>query len=239
MDLASLKVLTGLLNAMLGSSMLTLPVAAINGGYLVWGGAIVLFGIIQGFNSYLLIKHLGEAKSVEHLIFSHFSNNTFYLEIYNFVIWASLVTATVLYFPLFCEQIQGLIGDDSVTFLSEAALIFIICWVLVLRKCEIDDVALGIGVISILAFLIFVGWEFYGEAEGFERDSETSLVGSNPATITIIIINIFSTQDYLLQVMIEYRDKAKHTFIVVALYLCGGAMMVFICGGSESNGTLM
>ena len=56
MTIGENAVLAGLLNTMLGGSMLVLPVAAMTGGYLIWATSAVLLGLIQGYNAYLLVK---------------------------------------------------------------------------------------------------------------------------------------------------------------------------------------
>ena len=236
MTIGENAVLAGLLNTMLGGSMLVLPIAAMTGGYLIWATSAVLLGLIQGYNAYLLVKHLGKANTIEEFILNHFENNTVYLKIYSIVVWFSFVSAMVLYFPLFCSQIQGLLELDM-PYLPEMAWAFIVLWALMLRKCEIDDFALAIGISSIIGFLAFIAWQLYAGQTGVTDPSLTNpggvaAVGSDLSTIILTIINMYTTQDFLMQMMAAYPNPAHYTRITVRTYVIGIVMVLFICGGS-------
>jgi len=100
--------LVGLINAAIGGSMLVIPILSLKSGYLDWGIACILLCVITAYTAYLMTRHLGKAKNVKYLILYHFKHDHFYTTMYNMVIWFSFMGAIIIYFKLFCIQIEGL-----------------------------------------------------------------------------------------------------------------------------------
>jgi len=105
MTINTVTTLVGLLNAMIGGSMLVLPVLGMDGGYLTIVIGCVLICAVTGYTAFLLVHHLGKAKNVKYLILGHFGNDHTYTTLYNCFIWFSFLSAMILYFNLFCVQI--------------------------------------------------------------------------------------------------------------------------------------
>jgi hypothetical protein len=148
--------LIGMVNAMIGGSILILPTLSLNAGYLDWiFGCLILF-IITTYTASLLVKHLGKAPNIKYLILHHFKGDHFYTTIYNIVIWFSFMGALIIYFKLFCGQIEGLF---EISFLvPEGIAIFLLIWVVALRECDLSEVALASGVTSIIGYIIYLFW---------------------------------------------------------------------------------
>jgi hypothetical protein len=100
--------LVGLINATIGGSMLMLPILSMKAGYLDWGFACIILCMVCMYTAYLLVKHLGKAKNIKYLILGHFKGDRLYTTIYNIVIWFSFMSSQIIYFKLFCIQIEGL-----------------------------------------------------------------------------------------------------------------------------------
>lgn len=105
MTIGTPTTLVGLLNAMIGGSMLVIPVLGMEAGYLSWTINCILICIVTGYTAYLLVTHLGKAKNIKYLILAHFKQDHTYTSLYNIVIWFSFLSAMLIYFNLFCTQI--------------------------------------------------------------------------------------------------------------------------------------
>ena len=62
----------GLVNGMVGSSCLVLHVIGITAGYLTTLWVCLLVGYLSYYTAYLIIVHLGKAKSIKESILAHF-----------------------------------------------------------------------------------------------------------------------------------------------------------------------
>ena len=110
MTIGTLPTLAGLINAMVGGTILVIPILAMNSGYLDWILGCLIICSISCYTAYLLVHHLGKAKNIKYLILNHFNQNTCYTVAYNIVIWFSFATAMIAYFKLFCVMLVGLFG---------------------------------------------------------------------------------------------------------------------------------
>lgn len=112
MTIGTTTTVIGLLNAMIGGSMLIIPIDGKDAGYLSWTIRCILIGGTTAYTAYLLVKHLGKAKNIKYLILAHFGQDRKYTTLYNCTIWFSFLSAMILYFSLFCVQIEGLLGKS-------------------------------------------------------------------------------------------------------------------------------
>ena len=67
-----------LLNAMLGETILVLPVLAIKAGYISIIIITVYLGTLSGYCTYLLAMHLGKSESIPDAILEHFNGKRRY-----------------------------------------------------------------------------------------------------------------------------------------------------------------
>jgi amino acid permease len=102
--------LIGLINAAIGGAMLVIPILALDAGYIEWIIGCLALACITTYTAYLLVKHLGKAKNIKYLVLYHFKGDHTYTTLYNIVIWFSFMSAMIIYYKLFCIQIQGLFG---------------------------------------------------------------------------------------------------------------------------------
>lgn len=102
----------GLANLMIGGIMLMIPILAIDAGYMDWITACLIMASATCYTAYLQVKHLGKANNIKELIINHFKGDHTYTNIYNIIIWSNFAVLVVIYFQLFCIQIQGLFDTD-------------------------------------------------------------------------------------------------------------------------------
>lgn len=100
----------GLVNGMIGGTILVLPIIGIQTGFIMTLIVCAGLGFLTYYTCYLIILHLGKAENITISILAHFKEDPKYLLLYNFLIWISFVTILPIYFKLICLQMDGLLG---------------------------------------------------------------------------------------------------------------------------------
>ena len=60
--------IVALVNAMLGGTILVLPLLGKGTGYLLIPVIALYFGVLSGYTTYLMVIHLGECKSIKEAV---------------------------------------------------------------------------------------------------------------------------------------------------------------------------
>ena len=126
----------GLLNGMIGTSCLVLPVIGQTAGYITTLWVCLLIGFASYYTAYLIVLHLGKAKSIKECILSHFGNNYSYMRAYGFFMWISFVPLLFGYFRIICIQVDGLLGYRSVL-VAPIVVVVLTFAVIIVRKVHI------------------------------------------------------------------------------------------------------
>lgn len=100
--------MTGLLNGMLGQSILIIPLVGLEAGIIPIVFLPILFSLITGYTAGLIVAHVGKAEHITQAILDHFKQDNKYGVIYNIVISSSFWSYTSVLFKLFIFQVQGL-----------------------------------------------------------------------------------------------------------------------------------
>lgn len=154
----------GLLNGMIGSLILILPLIGKQTGYITALIVCVIIGGICYYTGNLIVVHLGKAKNMKESILHHFDQNYRYMIAYAFIIWSSEIPILALYYNLICLQIEGLIGhQDWISWFVFSGLL--IGTILVLYF-DYGEQTMGIGVLSIVAALVFITWSHFTAPAG-------------------------------------------------------------------------
>ena len=75
MTIGSVASLAGLLNAMIGGTMLIIPILAMKCGYWDWIIGCLAICLITGYTAQLMVRHLGKAKNIKYLLLNHFDHS--------------------------------------------------------------------------------------------------------------------------------------------------------------------
>ena len=102
----------GLLNGMIGGTILVLPLLGLNSGYLGIPAVSIFYGMIACYTCQLIIQHLGKCTNIREAILEHFHNKHYVTVIYNLVIGGSLLGFIVNYFMLIIVQIEGFVDPS-------------------------------------------------------------------------------------------------------------------------------
>jgi hypothetical protein len=196
MTIGTCSTLAGLLNAMIGGTMLVIPVLALTVGYLDWLFGCIVICCITCYTAYLLVQHLGKAKNIKYLILNHFGGNNKCTIIYNIVIWFSFCSAMLIYFQLFCLQVTGLIGPHP--FLHEILAGFLMLWVIALRNCDMNELVLASGLISIVAYMFFLVWTIGTSPEG---EKSLPVYSGDSSALMLALLNSYTVHDFMIQLI--------------------------------------
>lgn len=149
----------GLLNGMIGGTILILPLTGIATGYITTLIVCLGTGGVCYYTGNLIVVHLGKAKNIKESILYHFDQNYWYMTVYAFIIWSSEIPILALYYNLICLQIEGLIGHQD--WISIAVFIFLLIGTILVFYFDYGEETMGIGVLSILAAIIFIAWSHF------------------------------------------------------------------------------
>jgi amino acid permease len=103
----------GLLNGMLGGTILILPLVGLKTGYMTTFVITSFIGFISYYTAKLIVVHLGNARNMKECILNHFDHDYSYLVGYSVILWTRKIPSIILYFKLICLQIEGLIGHKE------------------------------------------------------------------------------------------------------------------------------
>jgi amino acid permease len=117
---------------MLGGSILVLPVVGIKVGYVTVITFTIVLGLISCYTVYLIMKHVGNAKTFKGAVLSHFGNDPFYSKLFNLFMAFSQLPWIFAYFHLLILQIKGLFSINS-ELLPFGVLILVIILTLVMK----------------------------------------------------------------------------------------------------------
>jgi len=155
----------GLLNGMIGGTILILPILGLRTGYISILLICFIMGAISCYTAYLIILHLGKAKNIKESILNHFDQNEKVAIFYNFFIGLSFWPLLFTYFHLLVTQIQGLFNSNS-SLIPLVIFIILLGLTFVLRIFHVGAKLLAYGIISIIMYLTFLTWAQFTAPSG-------------------------------------------------------------------------
>lgn len=228
MTISNFETVIGLLNGMIGGSILVLPLQGVIVGY---GGTLIItvfIALISAYTAFLLLKHLGKAKTINQSIESHFNGDKRYSKIYNIFIGLSFWPWCTAYFHLLVLQLKGLFGIDSWA-LPLGIFFILFLLTIMLKKYDLGEKVLAYGIVSILSYIIFLTWAQDSTPSG---PVQVPMFGQRYSNYGAILMGAFAIHDFVVQVMIHNPDRRSYTKIMVVVYLIGCATYIYIGLGS-------
>lgn len=222
MTIGTVASLAGLLNAMIGGTMLIIPVLAMKCGYWDWIVGCLVICLITGYTAQLLVRHLGKAKNIKYLLLNHFEQSRAVTVAYNVVICLSFLAAMLVYFQLFYEQVKGLLGEFDLQ--HEVLALFLIVWVLALRNCHLSEIILASGLVSVCVYIAFLVWMVSTAPAGSRK--EQSFTGDSSAMM-LALLNSYTVHDFMIQLITENPKRKDYPMIVLLLYIIGNCVFMF------------
>jgi sodium-coupled neutral amino acid transporter 9 len=161
-----------LMNAMIGGTVLVLPLLFLRAGLVPSVIATIITGLINYNACRICLKHLQNDKDLPDCIYRH-TKSRVYPKIYDTAVYISLQLILLLYFSLVIEQWNIIMNRISyITTLINGVLVFIL--VFVMRKFDMSVSLLGYGILSIFGYMIFLVWLLASAPSGTNKFPLTS-----------------------------------------------------------------
>ena len=90
----------GLLNGMIGGTILVLPLMARDAGYILVPLINLLVASMSCYTLFITMSHLGECKNIRESILEHFNNAYYSIVTYNILLSLNLLGSLMVYFRL-------------------------------------------------------------------------------------------------------------------------------------------
>jgi hypothetical protein len=145
---------------MVGSTVLILPVLALQAGYISTIFSIIITGISCAFSSWIYIQHLGEEPDIGHAMKKHFKRSFLARMVYDFSAWLFIVLALIEFFQLIVSQWECVIelssfGDyHTINIIANGCVILFL--VLLLKYWEYGATTMVYGIVSIGIYLAYL-----------------------------------------------------------------------------------
>ena len=88
----------GIINGMIGGTILVLPVLTRSGGWVLTLITIVITGAASFFSCYIAVIHLGDQPDLNKALLRHFNGNPFLRIVYDFSVFLGGLLALLFYF---------------------------------------------------------------------------------------------------------------------------------------------
>lgn len=149
-----------------------------------------------------MVTHLGRGSQIKDSILAHFGNDYRAMQIYSFIIWLSFIPMLVGYFRIICLQIQGLMGHQS-PWVAPCVAGGLVVVLLIVRNWHIGEEILALGVISIIVYILFLGWAQTTAPKG---EKEVPAFGA-PVTLAAALIQALEVHDFLVANILKNPNR--------------------------------
>ena len=157
----------GMLNGMLGGTILVVPLLGKESGYLMIPVVTLYFGLVSWYCTYLLVYHLGDHKSIAESFTEHFNGKLLPGQIFNVLVDLAMGVVLIIYFQLACKQVEGFVRPSPLIGIITVISLFFLT--LVMRKYEVGDRLLALGFLSIIMYIFFISWALITAPSGPNR----------------------------------------------------------------------
>jgi amino acid permease len=221
-DLPNFTISLGLLNYMIGGTVLILPLLGMKAGYINIIVVCLMLGIISYYTGNLILSHLGKSRNIKTSILAHFSNNTLYLKIYNGMIWVNFISTFNIYFQIIVIQLYGLIGQKE--WIPFATILLLILLILIVRYYNYSEESIALGIVSIIAYLTFTVWVFFSAPNGEKKIEPT---GDWISLISAMIFS-YNIHDCLAQNIVRAENQHENKNTLLLTYIQGILIYTFV-----------
>jgi hypothetical protein len=204
-EVTSLTTVVSMVNGMMGSNSLILPVLGLTSGWFTSIWTCLLAGYLLYYTAELIITHLGQSKNIKHSILAHFDNNYKYMSAYGIIIWVSFTPFIISGFNIICSEINGLVGYQS-NWVTLTVLIVVVIATIVSRIFHWSEELMALGILGSVLFVLFEVWAIITAPSG-PNTVPISGAGSPFNTISILVAAL-EIHDFLAQNIIKNPRKS-------------------------------
>jgi amino acid permease len=154
--LSTPKVVVGILNGMIGGTILILPLLCLGSGYLTSLTVCALAGFICYYTAHLIVTHIGKS-SIREWITEHFHNKYGFVILYDVFSFLGGVLVFIIYFKLICLQFEGLLQHQS-SWIAPLVAALLIVTIIFNRIFHLGEEIIAYGIFSTVAYVVFILW---------------------------------------------------------------------------------
>lgn len=217
-----------IVNGMIGGLILILPVMALESGWLLTLVVLLVTGFASYYSCYLCIVHTGKDPDLDVAILKVFNGNKIMKLLYELCILISLVLLAMLYYELIVLQWIGLAPPHEFTstnaFINFAALFVM---VLVIKFKDFGASLMAYGVVSIIAYLLFITWVVGSEDASHDHSSLKPIQG-NGVDLAAALGQAFAIQFFFIPILKKSKKQHKHKLYLVFVFILGGMAYAYI-----------
>jgi amino acid permease len=156
--------LVALMNAMIGGTILVLPLLYLKAGWLPALVVTTITGIINYFSCKICFDHLLGDSDMPEAIYRH-TKSRVYPKVYDVAVFLSVQLVLLLYFDLIVKQWDSILMVRSiVTAVVNAVVLFAL--VGMIKRFNLGVNVMGYGIASILGYLLFLIWLLASRPKG-------------------------------------------------------------------------
>lgn len=197
-------VVLGLLNTLLGSTILVPLHIALECGWLTSLTSCLVVGAICTYTARLMILHSSNSSSVEESIISHLGHHQLLHQIYNVLNWANYLPYCIIYFRLICLQLVGVMGPYP--HIGEMTALLLLALLYAIRYYQVKEEIIGYGVLGVGSILVFLLWA------QFTTPLPANPVQANgrPIKITTALLQSFCIHNFSTQTIAANTHPSRH-----------------------------
>lgn len=231
MATSNLLTLVALMNAMIGGTILVIPLMFLSAGLIPSIIITVLTGIINYWSCKICYDHLRDDPDLPTTLQKH-TKRILYSKLYDMMVYVSIQLILLLYFNLVVKQWEAiLLRKSPLIVILNGILCFILVSLMGKFKFAVD--LLGYGILSIAAYMVFIAWLLWSAPAG----NHTYPVATwNFAELCDTLSTAFSLQGVFIPILRKNTNSKSNSTLLLLSYVLGGIVYGYI-GLAGSFGT--
>lgn len=201
MLLSYIKTIVALVNSMIGSAILILPILFLENGLLLSLVIVIVTGLCACYSNLISLSHMADTEhDFKDTIVRH-NKNTSNFPWYVLSIYISTEFIFELYFNLIMKQWTGLLYRVTwiLPYLPFITLASIILITLAIKKMHLGVTLMALGVVSVVFAILFYFWVFFSRPEG-HRDFPL-IKADTPGSLIGLMIQAFCIQNVYVEIL--------------------------------------
>lgn len=215
--------LVALMNAMIGGTILVLPLLYLKSGWLPSLVVTLITGIINYLSCKICFDHLLSDADLPDSIYRH-TKSKLYPKIYDVAVFLSVQLVLLLYFDLIIKQWDSIIISKSIitVIVNAIGLFFLVGF---MKKFNMGVNLLGYGIMSIIGYLVFLVWLLASSPKG---DQEFKVASWDFAELCDALATAFSLQGVFIPIIRKNSHPEKNNLLLGLSYVLGMVVYSFI-----------
>ena len=218
-------VVLGLLNTLLGSTILVLPHVALECGWATSLVSCLGVGAVCTYTARLMLLHTPASSTPEEAVVAHLGGHPLLAHAYALLNWANYLPYCIIYFRLTCLQLAGLLGPTP--YLGEATALLVLGLLYAIRRQQAKEEIIGYGVVGVGSILAFLLW-----AQCTTPLAATSVPAVGPPLkVTTVLQQSFCIHNFSTQTITAHTHPARHERALLLTFFSALALNAFVVLG--------